>query len=633
MANKLYEEASVQAIAQAIREKNGVTSTYKVSEMAEAVKAIQTGSKTAEYSWNQIPTAVKNFLDSVTYNPSDYSVSRIAEFAPATADQNNTYPIGKTIETEAGVLDRNGYEIVVSSGNTTLYNDIPNQYTEYVNRNNGAVSQVGTLKPTGALRQIKCATTNVRDLGGWVCDGGTVKYGKLFRGGEIVEADIDIFVNQLGIRHELNLRGLSESEGKTESILGSGIGYTCPEQYVWHTISDKTTWKEILRCVFDCVAENKPLFFHCAAGADRTGTVACMIEAILGMSQSDIDKDYELTCFMTGTSTDTQARRRNESDWQGQINAINALTVGTTFRDKVLNWVASMGFTADEINAFRNAMIDGTPDTITLNIGTHSITNTLTNVENSNADTVVTKYQPYNAEITVPKGHVIESIKVTMGGVDITSSVFKGTRTNLCRAVEKNLTNCTLDGKKTVIDGQDYVAILTADEGYTFEGGTITITMGGVDMSTYYSDGKIAIPNVTENIEITAVAVASAPAYTNLAQNFATGRLNSSGNVDSSATAATTCEDYIPIVAGDVIRIKGFGALTDYNTTVYGSTKNTIASAKINTSGITYYGSYSYDASTGIVTFTASKSDIYMRFSGILAGTTGDVIITKNEEI
>lgn len=107
------------------------------------------GLEPVENEWNQIPTLVKNYLDNVTYDPSDYTVSHIAEYAPSTADKNNTYPVGKAIETYEGVLDREGYEVSVLDGNTTVYNDIPNKYTEYTVRNNGVVSQVGTLRPTG----------------------------------------------------------------------------------------------------------------------------------------------------------------------------------------------------------------------------------------------------------------------------------------------------------------------------------------------------------------------------------------------------------------------------------------------------------------------------------------------------
>lgn len=43
MAKKVYEESNIQAIADAIRAKNGETTTYKTSEMADAISAITTG--------------------------------------------------------------------------------------------------------------------------------------------------------------------------------------------------------------------------------------------------------------------------------------------------------------------------------------------------------------------------------------------------------------------------------------------------------------------------------------------------------------------------------------------------------------------------------------------------------------
>ena len=156
-------------------------------------------------------------------------------------------------------------------------------------------------------------------------------------------------------------------------------------------------------------------------------------------------------------------------------------------------------------------MIDGTPDTITLDVATYSVTKSIGAIETDNTATTAVQYQPYEAELTAPDGYAISNLKVTMGGVDVTASVFKGYKTTLNRAVVKNLTNCSLDNPKSiVIDGQGYVANLTANEGFTLEGVTVTITMGGVDMSAYYSEGKIAIPNVTGDIVIIAEAVASA---------------------------------------------------------------------------------------------------------------------------
>lgn len=48
MSKKLYEESSIQDIANAIREKNKSTTTYKVGEMAAAIAAITTGSSAPE---------------------------------------------------------------------------------------------------------------------------------------------------------------------------------------------------------------------------------------------------------------------------------------------------------------------------------------------------------------------------------------------------------------------------------------------------------------------------------------------------------------------------------------------------------------------------------------------------------
>lgn len=49
MANKLYEESSVQAIANAIRQKNGLSTTYTISQMAAAILALPTGSGETNY--------------------------------------------------------------------------------------------------------------------------------------------------------------------------------------------------------------------------------------------------------------------------------------------------------------------------------------------------------------------------------------------------------------------------------------------------------------------------------------------------------------------------------------------------------------------------------------------------------
>jgi hypothetical protein len=103
---------------------------------------------------------------------------------------------------------------------------------------------------------------------------------------------------------------------------------------------------------------------------------------------------------------------------------------------------------------------------------------------------------------------VISNLSITMDGVDITRTAFTGTKVNLLRSVTTILTNCTINNTKSVIvDGEGYAAAITIPSGYAIEDLTVTITIGGTDMtSNYYSDGKIYIPSVTGDLVITATA-------------------------------------------------------------------------------------------------------------------------------
>lgn len=543
---KLYEEAAVQDIAAAIREKTGGAETYKIAQMGGAVRGI-TGAETV--TWHQCPEAVRNYLSSVTYDPGDYSTSQIAKYAPAAALAANYRPIGKTL------------------GGKTYCNEIPGHETPFASG-----GKAGTLKPVDPLRWIQTRTWNVRDLGGWACDGGTVKYGKLFRGGYVTSADRAVLVEQLGIQHELDLRGANEG-GLTASPLGGDVRYTCAAAYAWYSLTPADAWKANLRCVFDAVTHNEPVYFHCAAGADRTGTLACVLEGLLGMSQSDIDKDYELTTFYSGSDTDANARRRNEAEWSGLISALNGKS-GSTFRDKCVTFAAELGFTADEINAFRTAMIDGTPETVTPDIATFAVTNTLSGAATDNTAIEATQYQPYTAQITAGDGKAIGSVRVTMGGADITADVWRGEETNLYRRVTLKLSGCACDNTlRRVIDGQSYGATLTPDADYTLDGAAVKITMGGNDVSKYYSGGKITIPRVTGDIQITASAVESAVTAPNIlvdsfkaggvshaAVGYSNGKRLSTGSGAEKDNAGSCVTGFIPCTVGSVVRIRPLAA-------------------------------------------------------------------------
>lgn len=75
MSKKLYEESSIQDIANAIRSKNGTTDTYKVSEMASAINDISVGSSDAVLYTPQTLTDAQKLQARTNIGASDFSGS------------------------------------------------------------------------------------------------------------------------------------------------------------------------------------------------------------------------------------------------------------------------------------------------------------------------------------------------------------------------------------------------------------------------------------------------------------------------------------------------------------------------------------------------------------------------------
>lgn len=186
MAKKLYEEAAVQAIAGAIRAKNGSGATYKIGEMAAAVQAI-TGAEAV--AWHQCPEAVRK-LSRRRYLRRGRR-QRVAHRGVRARH-------GGGGQLQAGRRDQRRHDVLQRAPECS-----------------DAVWPPAALRarlPLDALRWLNTPqAANVRDLGGWACDGGTVRYGLLFRGGEITAADRDVLNGACGVRHELNLRGAEEA--------------------------------------------------------------------------------------------------------------------------------------------------------------------------------------------------------------------------------------------------------------------------------------------------------------------------------------------------------------------------------------------------------------------------------------
>ena len=154
-----------------------------------------------------------------------------------------------------------------------------------------------------------------------------------------------------------------------------------------------------------------------------------------------------------------------------------------------------------------------------------------------------------------------------MGGTDITSQVFNGTTATMLFSVTQNLTNCSSSYSREVVDGGSaFTATLTADVGYTLS--AVSITMGGTDVSQYYSGGTINIPSVTGNIVITATAVETAK------ENLLTmndGKINKRFNATDTESSVNGyfVTDYFAYSGGGLRIVKGNTNMGSLGTTNY----------------------------------------------------------------
>ena len=269
---------------------------------------------------------VRLFLENVDYSAdTEYSQSFVQDYDGT----DKPLPVklvwdgdgASVLVSTSDKLDVDVKSFEVSGSSLEIYNMIPGvPYYYKVLSSEGTVLKLGCVTPVGPLRMIHGVTSNMRDLGGWAADGGRIAYGKLYRGARLddIQKDssaVDIFLNTLGVDVELDLRGLPPgrqggSGEKNPWPSSSPVEYCniqlwnymhpSNKQYSNPDIADGTTadqYQFAIRKIIGWLGEGKTVYFHCHGGADRTGTLAFLIEALLGVSESDMSKEFELTTY------------------------------------------------------------------------------------------------------------------------------------------------------------------------------------------------------------------------------------------------------------------------------------------------------------------------------------------------
>lgn len=337
---------------------------------------------TLEYTECDIENAgARKFLEEVDYTEdTDYVLSYARDYRKDY--KANDKPLPVTLSWAGGEASRimmsaspdfkDAFEVKGTSSPAEVFNLIPGvTYYYKVYGNGDSVLKTACVKPVGPLRMINGISGNVRDLGGWKADGGHIAYGRLYRGAaleRISSRGKEIFLKDLGISVDLDLRGYKESEYHVGAVIDGAEYLKLPLEKNLGRGTGRTEelYQQAIRAIIGWLGEGRAVYFHCAGGADRTGSLAFLIEALLGVSENDLSKDYELTTF--GGTTRLRNFRATEEETHILYELVTYLrTFGDPKADSinkmVYNWATARHsdtvdpLTKEEIDLLRKYLI------------------------------------------------------------------------------------------------------------------------------------------------------------------------------------------------------------------------------------------------------------------------------------
>lgn len=246
-------------------------------------------------------------------------------------------------------------EVPLLKANTTYF------YRITIELSNGVTTGTnGSFKTADTPRILSIdGVPNVRDIGGWkTADGKVIKQGVLYRGGEmdgagkeeykITQTGIDHMLHILKVRTELDLRDPSLASGDVGALgeVVNRINVHTPSYSNAFTESGKAAIGRVFETLAD--TDNYPMYLHDTHGMDQTGTVCYILEALLGVNEDDLMRDYRISILYHGGL--------HNNDMNAFVEQFNTLA-GNTPQAKAETYLKSAGITDEQIAAIRDIFL------------------------------------------------------------------------------------------------------------------------------------------------------------------------------------------------------------------------------------------------------------------------------------
>ena len=373
---------------EATRDYNTIINTWRQSPInistfneASPINS-STWGDTSELSEAQFWTGLKNNFESngcqvPSYKDTATTTPNPTNWVSGAVDCSKPDAYDTKIGAELTVRLNNAQGVVVAYADAddgVIHNMIPGQtyYWEKTSDSSvyGYVSAVSNTNystrwvDTGVIR-------NTRDLGGLPVDtdgngtvDGTLEYGRLFRGERLWSASTTE-LTKLGINKEYDLSDGTELASDTklsqyvnDQVIHYNFAYNFGDENN-ATSNYMRARNAVTNIMTDVVDANNPknIYFHCRIGSDRTGTVAYLLEGLLGVPDEARYEEYELT-HLSGQWDRTRYYKQKSSS--NNLKFVFMMGFVETTQD-IYDWymAGSTNTTADDllIQQFRNAMI------------------------------------------------------------------------------------------------------------------------------------------------------------------------------------------------------------------------------------------------------------------------------------